>query len=133
VSSDDLKIEQAKESARAARARLFATLGRIQDRFRPQTLAQDVWREVRDRSTEIADDAVNIARARPLATGAVAAGVLLFAARQPLLRTMSRLFSKPEETLEGDRRLIDKDLSEGAPARESLDETVKEMRYDRSR
>lgn len=106
----EVEIERAKEEALTARARLIATLGRIQERISPQTLAQDVWREVRERGTGIADEAVEMARAKPIATGAIVAGVLMFAARRPLWRAASQLFSPSGETPKGDGRLSRQNL-----------------------
>lgn len=123
----DVNVDQAKERARIAREQLVATMGEIQDRFSPQTLMQDAWRELRERGGDFADDAVEIARAKPLATGAIIAGILALAAREPLWRAASRLFFTSDETHERRGKLSRKGKAD------SVTDTMKEKRDDQPR
>jgi hypothetical protein len=85
--------------AELARQRLSTTLGELQARLRPGTLASNAWEGVKDKRGELADDAVEAVKARPVATGAALGAVLLFLARSPIRSAASRLFgSEPKQT-----------------------------------
>ena len=94
------QIEEARRQADLARQRLLATASELQERLRPGTIASNAWEGVKDRSGELADDAVEAVKARPVATASVLAALTLFLARHPLKSAVSRLFSKaPDEDL----------------------------------
>jgi hypothetical protein len=94
------EIENARREADAARRRLLATASELQERLRPGTIASNAWEGVKDRSGELADDAVEAVKARPVAAASVLAAFTLFLARHPLKSAVSRLFSKaPDEDL----------------------------------
>jgi hypothetical protein len=63
----------------------------------PTALANRAWTEVREKGGEIADEAVEAVKARPLmATGAVAA-FFLFMARGRIASAASRLWSQDDK------------------------------------
>lgn len=88
-----IEIEQAQRAARLARARFEDTLAATQDRLRPTNLANEAWVGVKEKSADMAEEAVDAVKQRPgmvsLALGAVA----LFLARRPLKRAAGRLIS----------------------------------------
>ena len=86
------EIVRARQEAELARQRLTATVGELQHRLSPGTLAGNAWEGVKDRSGELADDAVEAVRARPVAAGAALGALLLFLARSPIKTAASRLF-----------------------------------------
>lgn len=94
------EIEQAQRAARLARTRFDATLGEVQERLRPANLAGEAWVGVKEKSADLADDAVEAVKARPgmvsLALGAVA----LFFARKPIGRAVGGLVSRDEDGIE---------------------------------
>lgn len=94
-------LEQAKYEAERACARFTVTLetvqtalvGTFRERLTPTALANHAWAEVREKGSEIADEAVEAVKARPLmATGAVAA-FFVFLARGRIASAASRLWS----------------------------------------
>ena len=87
------ELTAAKQEAERARRRLAATAAELQQRLKPGTLAHNAWAGVKDRSGEIADDAVEAVRARPVPVAAALAAFTLFLARAPLKAAVSRLFS----------------------------------------
>jgi hypothetical protein len=95
MSANELKL--AKQEAELARRRLTATAAELQLRLKPGTLAQNAWSGVRDKSGEIADDAVEAVKARPVPVAAALTAFTLFLARAPLKAAVSRLFSGSEE------------------------------------
>jgi hypothetical protein len=86
------EIIRARSEAELARRRLSTTLGDLQTRLSPGTLASNAWEGVKDKSGELAEDAVEAVKSRPVASGAVIGAVLLFLARSPIKSAASRLF-----------------------------------------
>lgn len=95
------QVEQAKRNAVMARARLDSTLVAVQQRLRPGNLAGEAWDGVKDRSADLADGALTAVRKRPAAVSVAVGAVALFLAREPLKRTVKRLFSDEVEPDDG--------------------------------
>lgn len=94
------EIVAAKREAELSRRRLAATAAELQQRLKPGTIASNAWEGVKDRSGEIAEDAVEAVKARPMVVSAALAAFTLFLARQPIRSGLSRLFSgKADEDL----------------------------------
>jgi hypothetical protein len=87
----------ARREAEAARRRLTATVTELQQRLKPATLATNAWEGVKDKSGELADDAVRAVKARPVAVSAVLAAVTLFLARAPIKSAVAGLLSGEDE------------------------------------
>src|SRR3712207_157646 len=95
MSADDLRL--AKREAELARHRLAATAAELQQRLKPGTIASNAWAGVKDKSGEIADDAVEAVRARPVPVAAALTAFTLFLARAPLKSALSWMFSGKSE------------------------------------
>ena len=94
------ELTRARQEAERARRRLTSTLGELQRRLSPSTIANNAWEGVTDRAGEIAEDAVEAVKARPAAVSAALGAFTLFLARGPIRAGLSRLFSKkPDEDL----------------------------------
>ncbi|MFL6856989.1 MAG: DUF3618 domain-containing protein [Allosphingosinicella sp.] len=90
----------ARAEAEAARARLTATVGELQRRLSPSTLAGNAWDGVKERTGEAAEGAVEAVKARPVAVSGALAAFALFLARKPIRSAVSRLFAdEPPEDL----------------------------------
>jgi hypothetical protein len=89
MSADDLR--QAKREAELARRRLAASAAELQQRLKPGTLASHAWAGVKDKSGDLAEDAVGAVKARPVAVSAALAAFALFLARTPIKAAVSRL------------------------------------------
>lgn len=85
------EIRLARQEAEIARRRLAATAAELQQRLKPGTLASQAWAGVKDKSGEIADDAVEAVKARPIAVSAALAAFTLFLARAPIRSAVGRL------------------------------------------
>jgi hypothetical protein len=94
------EIVQAKREAEAARQRLAATLAELQERLRPGTLASNAWEGVKDKSGELADDAMQAVKTRPVAVSAALAAFTLFLARAPIKSAVAGLLSGDGEEKE---------------------------------
>ena len=94
------EITRAKREAELSRKRLMGMVSELQERLKPGTIANNAWVGVKDRSTELADDAVQAVKARPMVASAALGAVTLFLARSPLKSAASWLFHrKPDEDL----------------------------------
>ncbi|HEX8466285.1 MAG TPA: DUF3618 domain-containing protein [Allosphingosinicella sp.] len=87
----------AKQEAELARRRLAATAAELQQRLKPGTIASNAWAGVKDRSGEIADDAVEAVKARPVPVAAALTAFTLFLARAPIRSAVSWLFTSRDE------------------------------------
>ena len=94
-------LARARYEALQARKRLLATAGALQYRLKPATIANNAWEGVRDKSSEVADGALQAVKERPAAASGVAAAIFIFLARHPLMRTAARVFSRREDQDDG--------------------------------
>ena len=94
-------IERAKTEAERARRRFADSLAGLGQQM-PGAVASKAWGEVRDKGSELADDAVEAVKSRPIAASAVVAAFGLFLARSQIATAASRLMAgrkadKPEK------------------------------------
>lgn len=98
--ADSREVAQARRQAEQARAKMSATFDELVDyghalqrKLEPGHLARDAWDAARNKSVDLAEDAVDAVRKRPVAaTGAVAA-LALFIAREPLMDFAGKMMS----------------------------------------
>lgn len=95
MSANELRL--ARQEAELARRRLAATAAELQERLKPGTLASHAWAGVKDKSGEIAEDAVEAVKARPVVVSAALAAFTLFLARAPIKSAVGRLLDGEEE------------------------------------
>lgn len=91
------EIRRKKLEAELARQRLTATVGQLQAKLSPTNIATNAWEGVKEKSADMADDAVQAVKARPYAVSAALGAFTLVFARQPILSALSRLFSRGGE------------------------------------
>jgi hypothetical protein len=91
------ELVAARAQAEAARARLMKTAGELQQRLKPATIAGNAWEGVKERTGDMAGDAVEAVKARPVVVSAALAAFTLFLARSPIKSAVSRLFSSDED------------------------------------
>lgn len=82
---DTPEIIAARGEVDRSRARVMATAHELQERISPKVLARDAWEGAKDKGANLAEDAVDAVRARPLAAGGVVAALTMFLAREPLM------------------------------------------------
>jgi hypothetical protein len=95
-------IEQAKREAVRARTRFEQTLAAVQQRLKPGNLAEEAWDGVKDKSADLADNALQAVKSRPKAVSLALGALAIFLARQPLKRAVNRLISGDGESNEPD-------------------------------
>lgn len=91
-------LERAKREEELARHRFTATLGTLQYRLKPATLANDAWSGVKDKTGELTDSAIQAVKDRPVTVSGVVAGLAIFFARDSLWALVSRLFRGDDDS-----------------------------------
>lgn len=87
----DERIKAAEFEVNRSRARLIASLQEVSHQFEPHRLMQEAWDKAKDKGADLAEEAVDAVSKRPVAAGAVVAGILAFLAREPLMDLAGRL------------------------------------------
>jgi hypothetical protein len=78
------RIDRARRDVADARARLIDTARELQQRLAPKTLARDAWESAKVKGADLAEDAVDAVRKRPVAVGGAIAALTMFLAREPI-------------------------------------------------
>ena len=89
--TDSPEIAAARIEAERCRARLIGTAEQLQQRLSPKRLTKDAWEGAKDKGADLAENAVDAVRSRPLAATGVVAAVGLFLAREPLMDLAGRI------------------------------------------
>jgi ElaB/YqjD/DUF883 family membrane-anchored ribosome-binding protein len=89
--TDSPEVTRAREDAERKRSRLMATAHELQDRLSPKTLARNTWEGAKEKGADLAEDAVDVVRARPFAATGVVAAITMFLAREPLFDLAGKL------------------------------------------
>jgi len=100
------EIAAMRIEAERRRARLMGTAHELQDRLSPRALTRNAWEGAKSKGADLAEDAVDAVRARPLAAGGVVAALTLFLAREPLWDLATRLAGKgsPRKRKQGNKK-----------------------------
>lgn len=91
-------LERRRSEAEAARARLNGTLLNLQQRLKPAALLDEAVGELREKASELAQEGVEFARARPLAVAGVGAAAAAYAFRAPLWRALVGAYDRLRAT-----------------------------------
>ena len=84
MTRDPPEVLAARIETERARARLMETAHRLQARISPGTLASNAWQGAKEKGADMAENAVDAVRKRPIAATGVVAAIALFLARDPL-------------------------------------------------
>lgn len=95
---DSPEIIAAKAEAQRARRRLLDTIEsfeapimELKQQLTPRHIMSEVWQGTKEKGADIAEDAVDAVRTRPLAAGGVVAALALFFAREPLMNLAGKV------------------------------------------
>lgn len=97
MSQESDNVVAARIEVERSRARLMETAQQLQTRLSPRTLAQNAWEGAKIKGADLAEDAVDAVRKRPLAAGGIAAALALFLAREPLKDLAGRLMGSGDD------------------------------------
>lgn len=87
----DDRIKAAEFEVDRARSRMIATLHEISQQFQPHRIMEEAWEKAKDKGADLAENAVDAVRARPLAATGVVAAITMFLARGPLMDLTGKL------------------------------------------
>ena len=82
--TESAKITAARIEVAKRRAALVDTAQALQARLAPATLASEAWEKAKNKGADLAEEAVDAVKARPVAATGIAAGLALFLAREPI-------------------------------------------------
>jgi len=89
--ADTPEIVAARGEVERSRTRVMATAQELQERLSPKTLAKGAWQGAKEKGADLAEDAVDAVKARPMAAGGVVAAVAMFLAREPLMDLANKI------------------------------------------
>lgn len=90
---EDPSVADARRRAEQAQRRLIETVHTLQHRVAPGTLARDAWQGAKSKGADLAEDAVDAVRKRPVAATGIVAALALFLAREPLIDLADRMMN----------------------------------------
>lgn len=85
MSREDPAVVAAKIEVERARARMMDSAQALQARLSPKALAQNAWEGAKNKGADLAEDAADAVRKRPLAATGMVAALAVFLARKPLM------------------------------------------------
>jgi hypothetical protein len=86
------RIPAAQAEVERARETLIDTARELQQRLQPKTLAREAWQSAKEKGADLAEDAVDAVKRRPVATGGIIAAIAMFLAREPIKDGVGRLY-----------------------------------------
>jgi len=69
----------------------MGTAHQLQERLSPKTLASNAWQGTKEKGADLAENAVDAVKARPLAATGVVAAITMFLAREPLMDLVGKI------------------------------------------
>lgn len=87
------EIAAARLEIERSRSRMMASAQQLQERLSPQRLTRDAWQGAKEKGADLAEDAVDAVKARPIAATSVVAAIALFLAREPLMDLAGKLMN----------------------------------------
>jgi hypothetical protein len=101
--TESMKIVAARIEVERAKAALIETARELQQRLQPKTLANEAWEKAKNKGADLAEDAVDAVKKRPVAVGGVIAALTMFLAREPIKDAAVKIYDamtssdEPEE------------------------------------
>lgn len=96
--TDEERIAAAQRAVEEARERLVDSVQSLAEQLEPKKLARELWENAKDKGADLAEEAVDAVKARPLAATGIAAGIALFLAREPIADLAGKLLkAKPKK------------------------------------
>jgi len=96
--TDEERIAAAQRTVEEARERLVDTVQSLAEQLEPKRLARELWENAKDKGADLAEEAVDAVKARPLAVTGIAAGIALFLAREPIADLAGKMWRGKAKT-----------------------------------
>ena len=120
--TDTPAVTAARIEVARRRGEMLDTVHVLQARLQPKTLASDAWLKAKTKGADMAEDAVDAVKARPVAAGGVVAALGLFLARQPIKDAAVKLYDAltSDSAAKADQAALKHQL-DAAPRRRPID------------
>ena len=82
--TEPLRIIRAEAEVERTRAQLLATLGELATLLEPKKIVREMWEGAKNKGADLAEEAVDAVKKRPMAAGGVIAALTMFLAREPI-------------------------------------------------
>lgn len=102
--TDTPKVAAARIEVERTRAALLDTAKELQQRLQPKTLASEAWEKAKNKGADLAEDAVDAVKKRPVAVGGVVAALTMFLAREPIKDAVGNLYDAMTSSKEPKRK-----------------------------
>lgn len=86
------RIVEARAEVERSREALIDTARELQQRLQPKTLAREAWESAKVKGADMAEDAVDAVKRRPVAAGGIVAAIAMFLAREPIKDGVKTLY-----------------------------------------
>ena len=103
--TESTQVADARRRADQARAELMASVEdlldyakRMKENLTPSHLAHGAWEATKSKTVDVAEDAIDAVRKRPVAASSAVAALALFIAREPLMDLAGKLMSSKGKT-----------------------------------
>ena len=93
TTSDSERIEAAERAVEQARERLVETVQALAGQLEPKRLARELWEDAKDKGADLAEEAVDAVKSRPVAATGILAGLALFFAREPIAELAGKVWN----------------------------------------
>ena len=85
------RLAAAEDAVELARARFLDTLQDLTDQLEPRRLVRELWEDAKVKGADLAEEAVDAVKSRPIAVTGVAAAFAMFLAREPIAELAGKL------------------------------------------
>jgi hypothetical protein len=92
MTEDEARIAAAQRSVERARERMIETAQTLARQVEPGRIARGLWADAKDKGADLAEEAVDAVKARPVAATGIIAGLALFLAREPIAEFAGNLW-----------------------------------------
>jgi len=89
--TDDRDLSAAEDEVERAKDRMLGTVRDISRQLQPHHLVAELWEDAKIKGADLAEEAVDAVKARPLAATGIVAAIAMFLAREPLMGMAGKL------------------------------------------
>jgi ElaB/YqjD/DUF883 family membrane-anchored ribosome-binding protein len=90
------RVAAAERQVETARMRLTDTIQALADELEPKKLMRELWEDAKVKGADLAEEAVDAVKSRPIAATGIAAVIGLFLAREPIIEATGRFLDGRE-------------------------------------
>ena len=88
----DIRLLEAEGEVARSREQVVETLHELADLLAPKKIAKNVWESAKVKGADMAEDAVDAVKRRPVAATGLVAAITMFLAREPIKNGIVNLY-----------------------------------------